>query len=108
MTTKKQTIEFKIAITCSEFGNLAKFYKRFAKGNREIQVEQIEFEGHPDQHNTGILVDKFTFPVRADKNYYPVLQEAVENFLDKNNLHGESFNITQEGGKKVLFTEDDF
>lgn len=105
---KTKVVTFLIAISCSEFGNLAKFYKRFAKGNRIIEVESVEFEGDPDQHNTGILTDKFVFSKKPDDNYYPELQKAVENFLDKNSLHGECFSITKEGSKKVLFTEDDF
>jgi hypothetical protein len=105
---KEYIATFLIAITCSEFGNLQKFYKTYAKGNREIIIEGIEYEGTDEQHNTGLIIDKFTFKVRKDNNYYPDLQKAVEDFLDKNNLHQECFSITREGSKKVLFTEDDF
>ena len=105
---KDYIITFLITITCSEFGNLQKFYKTYAKGNREIIIEGIEYEGTDEQHNTGLIIDKFTFKVKASNNYYPELQKSVENFLDKNSLHGECFSIIKEGSKKVLFTEDDF
>jgi len=105
---KKTTIQLSIAITCSEFGNLAKFYKTYAKGNREIIVEGVEFEGHPDQHNYGLIKERFVLNVKDKKNIYPELSAHIENYLDKNSLHGESFSITKEGNKKVLFTEDNF
>ena len=92
---------FKIAITISEFGNLAKLYKTFAKGNRLIEVENIEFEGSADQHNTGIMTDTI---VCLPEN---LLVEATK-FVDKNFLRGESFNITEDGKKKVIMTEMDF
>ncbi len=91
---------FKIAITISEFGNLAKFYKTYAKGNREIIVEQIEFEGSPDQHNTGLMTDII---VCKREN----LIAEVKKFIAKTFLWGESFNITEEGKKKVIMTEVD-
>lgn len=91
---------FKIAITISEFGNLAKFYKTFSKGNREIIVEQIEFEDTDEQHNTGILTDSI---VCTRKN----LLVEVKKFIDKNFLWGECFSITEKGSKKVIATEDD-
>lgn len=102
------TKTFEIAITIAEFGNLAKFYKTFAKGNREIIVEGVEFEGHPDQHNTGILKEKFVCTIKKGQTDHEVLAAKVEDFLDKNNLHGEFFSIRKEGSRKVLFTEDDF
>jgi hypothetical protein len=104
----KTTIELKIAITCAYFGNLATFYKAFAKGNREITVEGVEFVGQPDQHNYGLIEENFTIKVKDKKNFYPELQEYVENYLDKNSLHGECFSIYLEGSKKELFTEVDF
>jgi len=104
----KTTIEFKIAITCAYFGNLATFYKAFAKGNREITVEGVEFVGQPDQHNYGLIEENFTIKVKDKKNFYSELQEYVENYLDKNSLHGECFSIYLEGSKKELFTEVDF
>jgi len=91
---------YKIAITIAEFGSLAKFYKTYAKGNREIVVENVEYEGHPDQHNTGIMKD--TIICSAHK-----LKREVKKFIDKNSLQGEFFSITKKGSKKVLLTEDD-
>jgi hypothetical protein len=109
MKTKAKTkIELKIAITCSEFGTLEKFYKTYAKNNRIITVEGVEYEGEPDQHNYGLIEENFTIEVKDKKKIYPELQEYIENYLDKNSLHGECFSITKDGGKKELFTEDDF
>ena len=105
---KKNMVQLEIAITISEFGSLKKFYKTFAKGNREIIVENIEFEGHPDQHNSGVLREKFELRVKNKKKIYPELSAHVENFLDKNNLHGECFSIRDLDTNKELFTEDDF
>lgn len=96
----KVNYTFKIAITISEFGNLAKFYKTYAKGNREIIVEQIEFEGSNEQHNSGLMIDSI---VCTREN----LLVEVTKFVDKNFLRGESFNITEEGDKKVIMTEMD-
>jgi hypothetical protein len=104
----KTKIELKIAITCSQFGNLAKFYRTYAKGNREITVEGVEYAGQPDQHNYGLIEENFTIEAKDKKNIYPELQKYVENFLDKSGLHGEAFSIFLEGSKKELFTEDDF
>lgn len=103
---KKQTYIISITIGC--FGNLKNFYKTFAKGNREVILENIEYEGEPDQHNTGILKEKFTCTINKGQSEHKALQSRVENFLDKSNLHGEFFSIRKEGSKKVLFTEEDF
>jgi hypothetical protein len=103
---KKQTYIISITIGC--FGNLKTFYKTFAKGNREVILENIEFKGSPDQHNTGILKEELVCSIKEGQSEHKALQSKVENFLDKNNLHGEFFSIRKEGSKKVLFTEDDF
>ena len=107
-TTLTTLATFIISITISEFGNLAKFYKTYAKGNREIIVDGIEYEGTDEQHNTGLLIDKLVCTVEDKKNFHSVLTAKVKEFLDKNSLHQECFAITLEGSKKVLFTEEDF
>jgi hypothetical protein len=104
MEKKKYTI----AITISVLGNLAKFYKTYAKDNREIILENIEFKGKPDQHNTGILKQEIVCTIKKGQTEYQALQAEVEDFLDKNELHGEFFSIYKVGRKKELFTEDDF
>jgi hypothetical protein len=93
---KKQT--YIIAITISCFGNLKNFYKTFAKGNREVILESIEFEGEPDQHNTGILKEKFVCTQSELKN-------RIRKYIDENSFRGESFSIKNEKGKEVM-TED--
>lgn len=91
---------FTIGITISEFGNLAKFYKTFAKKNRIIIVENVEFEGTSEQHNTGIMQDKIVCKLSE-------LKEKVKDYVYKNSLEQESFNICREDSKKVIMTEDD-
>lgn len=91
---------YKIAITISEFGNLAKFYKTYAKKNRIITVENVEFEGTSEQHNTGILEDSIV----CEKSE---LKEKVKEFIHKNSLYQECFSIREEGKKKVIMTETD-
>ena len=91
---------FIISITISEFGNLAKFYKTYAKGNIIIEVEGVEFEGTDEQHNTGIMTDKIV--CKENK-----LKEKIKSFIYKNGLFGECFSIKEEGNKKVIMTEDD-
>lgn len=97
----KRKKTFKIAITISEFGNLAKFYKTYAKNNRLIEINEIEFEGTEDQHNAGIMTDTI---VCTKEN----LLVEVTKFVDKNFLRGECFNITEDGKKKTIMTEADF
>ena len=94
---KKET--FKIGITISEFGNLKKFYKTFAKGNRIIEVGQVEFEGTDEQHNSGIMTDT----IICDPNN---LENAVRNFVVKNGLEQECFSVRKEGSEKVILTEE--
>lgn len=91
---------YKITITISCFGNLEKFYKTFAKGNKEIVLENIEFKGQPDQHNTGFMKDTIICSAHN-------LKKEVKKFIDKNSLKGEFFYVTKKGSKKVLLTEED-
>ncbi len=98
---KDTTKTFVIAITISEFGTLAKFYKTYAKKNREIIVEQVEFKGTSEQHVTGIMMDEIVCK-RSE------LKDKVMAFIDKNSLYQECFNVTEEGKKKVILTETDF
>lgn len=96
---KDTTQNFKISITISEFGNLAKFYKTYAKGNREIIVENIEFEGTDEQHNTGLLIETIT--CKPSK-----LKEQVKKFVNKNYLEQESFSVKNEKGKEIMQEKD--
>jgi len=86
---------FKISITISEFGNLAKFYKTYAKGNREIVVENIEFEGEDEQHNTGSLIETITCKPSQ-------LKYKVQNFVNDNHLNQECFSVKNNKGKEVM------
>jgi len=96
-----KTETFEIKITASEFGNLAKFYKRFAKGNRLIEIESIEFEGTPDQHNTAILTDNIVCTENE-------LKEKVKQYISKNSLQGESFDVYRiNKGKRVSILDED-
>jgi len=92
---KDTTQNFKILITISEFGNLAKFYKTYAKGNREIIVENIEFEGTDEQHNTGLLEETITCKPSE-------LKEKIQEFVNKNSFRQECFSVTNEKGKEVM------
>lgn len=91
--------KFKISITVSEFGNLAKFYKTYAKGNRQIIVEDIEMEGEEDQHNTGLLIDTIVC-------YPTLLKEKVQKYVVDNSLQQECFSVTNSKGKEVMQEKD--
>lgn len=91
---------FLISITISEFGNLSKFYRRYCKGNREIFVEQIEFKGTDEQHNSGYMIDEIICTERE-------LKDKVKSYIYSNCLIGESFDVRREGSKKSILTESD-
>jgi len=98
---KKKKLEYIISITISGFGNLAKFYKTYSKGNRVIEVENVEHENTKDQHNTGIMIESIICSKEK-------LHTKVTKFVDKNYLRGECFSVREKGKKKVIMTEEDF
>ena len=91
---------FKIAITISQFGTLAKFYKTFAKKNREIIVEHVDDADTDEQHVAGIMYDKIV----CEKSE---LKEKVQAYINKNYLYQECFDITEDGKKKTIMSETD-
>lgn len=87
MTKGKQFI---VQCTVACFGTLEKFYKEFAKGNRRVFLEDIEFEGEEEfdkdeQHNTGIIRETLT--VEND------IVSTLRNWINLNNLERECFGI---------------
>lgn len=98
---KDTTKVFRIHITISQFGTLAKFYKTYAKKNREIIVEQIDFRDTDEQHVSGLMMDEIVCKPSQ-------LKDKVEDFIHKNSLEQECFSIYSGNSKKEILTEDDF
>jgi hypothetical protein len=91
---------FSIGITISGFGTLEEFYKQFAKGNRLISVDDVEFEGTAEQHNVGTMTDSI---ICNEEN----LKDKVREYITESDLDDEYFSVTKKGRKKVILTEDD-
>ena len=97
---KDTTKTFVIKITIAQFGTLAKFYKTYAKKNREIIVEQVDDKDTDEQHVSGIMIDEIICK-RSE------LKDKVMAFIDKNSLYQECFDVNEEGKKKSILSETD-
>lgn len=94
---------YQIEVTISGNYNCAKFYKKFAKNNRIININHIEFENTDEQHISGFFSEFF----KCDEKKLLVF---VSNYIKKNNLVGECFDVCNalDNEDKLKLTEDDF
>jgi hypothetical protein len=97
------TFDYEIRITFSEFGKLSKVYKKFAKDNRKVIIEIIEYEDTEEQHNSGLLIDT----IKCIDNSIGTLRKMVSKYISDNSLHQECFGIYDKNDlNKELYTEN--
>lgn len=91
--------KYTLTITASCFGSIETFYKMFAKDNRYLYIEDVEFENTNEQHNSGYIIEDF----ETDN-----LELFMINYLKNNeNLLIEYFSVREKGQDMVILTEDD-
>ena len=91
--------KYTLTITASCFGNREIFYKNFAKNNRYVYVENVEFENTNEQHNSGYIIEDF----ETDN-----LKLFMMNYFKNNeNLSIEYFSVREKGQDTVILTEED-
>ena len=80
--------KYTITITASCYGTREEFYSEFSRGNREVIIENTDFEGEEEQHNSGYIVEDF----ETDKS----LKDFMKNyFLENLYLEIEYFSIRE-------------